>query len=93
MNTSVMTTKIEKDSKSENNEIPVWVKFVTKKSKDVLRAVVAPAVAFLIFLLIWNAGAAQIHTSLGQVPALEPGGLFRLCHHAPPGDSGSFYLR
>lgn len=73
MNTTAMTTKIEGDSelqKSEpqKKEIPVWVSFLLEKSKGALQAVLAPTIAFLIFLLIWNAGAAQIHTSLGQVP-------------------------
>ena len=33
-----------------------------------LRGMIAPAVAFLFFLMIWSAGAPQIKTSLGQVP-------------------------
>ncbi|MDX2465370.1 MAG: ABC transporter permease [Porticoccus sp.] len=41
---------------------------MTDKLKAILQAAVAPIVAFLIFLLLWNAGASQIKTSLGQVP-------------------------
>ena len=33
-----------------------------------LKGLIAPVVAFLIFLVIWNAAASQIKTSLGQVP-------------------------
>lgn len=68
MNTSVMTTKIDNDPESKNQEIPAWAGYVIEKLRGVVKAVVAPTAAFLVFLLLWSAGASQIHTSLGQVP-------------------------
>jgi len=68
MNTDVMTTKTGSDSESPHREIPVWLSYLIETAKNMLLAAVAPLVAFLIFLFIWHAGAAQIHTSLGQVP-------------------------
>jgi nitrate/nitrite transport system permease protein len=46
----------------------VWLKIVGDKFKALARALVAPLVAFVVFLLLWSAGASQVKTSLGQVP-------------------------
>lgn len=47
---------------------PRWVIAAGAMTKNAARAAIAPLVAFLVFLAIWDAGAAQIKTSLGQVP-------------------------
>ena len=59
---------VSPDHLSEKKETPLWLSFLMDKLKGLSQAVVAPTVAFLIFLLLWNAGASQIKTSLGQVP-------------------------
>jgi nitrate/nitrite transport system permease protein len=83
MNTTTIDTKVDGDDSSPGTlspdtllsntlspgkEIPAWLGFVMEKLKGGLQATVAPTVAFLIFLLLWSAGASQIKTSLGQVP-------------------------
>jgi nitrate/nitrite transport system permease protein len=37
-------------------------------SQDLVRSTLLPAIAFIIFLMLWNGAAARIETSLGQVP-------------------------
>ena len=68
MNSSVANTTVAGEKDSPEKEWQKWLSFLTEKLKKSVQAVGAPLVAFLIFLLLWNAGAAQIKTSLGQVP-------------------------
>lgn len=39
-----------------------------ERAKGVMQAVIAPGLAFIVFLLIWAVSAAQVETSLGVVP-------------------------
>lgn len=67
MNTTVMTMK---EDQVANNKTMLFVKLapLVELSKSFVTLSVAPVVAFLVFLVIWNAAASQIKTSLGQVP-------------------------
>jgi nitrate/nitrite transport system permease protein len=66
MSEAIMNSKIEDVPSSQ--ESSAWVSVLREKSKKFLQATVAPTIAFLVFLLLWDAGAAQVKTSLGQVP-------------------------
>lgn len=67
MNTTVMTMK---EDQVANNKTMLFAKLapLVELSKSFVKLSVAPVVAFLVFLVIWNAAASQIKTSLGQVP-------------------------
>ena len=65
MNTSAIDAGMKHDVK---HALPGWLSAAGDKIKGAARAAIAPLVAFLIFLVIWDIGAAQIKTSLGQVP-------------------------
>jgi nitrate/nitrite transport system permease protein len=45
-----------------------WLSIAGDTIKGAVRAAVAPLVAFLIFLAVWDFGASQVQTSLGQLP-------------------------
>jgi nitrate/nitrite transport system permease protein len=45
-----------------------WLSIAGDAIKGAARAAVAPLVAFLIFLAVWDFGASQVQTSLGQLP-------------------------
>ena len=70
MNATVISEEIKGDEVSlkPTKERPVWLAFFLEKVKVIMQGAVAPIAAFLIFLFLWNIGAAQIKTSLGQVP-------------------------
>jgi nitrate/nitrite transport system permease protein len=61
MNTSAIEAKAKQG-------IPGWLFIAGDAIKGAARATVAPLVAFLIFLAIWDFGASQVQTSLGQLP-------------------------
>ena len=69
MNTTVMNVEESQSIGSTEgvNQFP-WLVKVGEFVKSTLRGLIAPTVAFLVFLMIWDAGASQIKTSLGQVP-------------------------
>ncbi len=61
-----MTTKVASLSEQA---LPMAVMFKwLEKPGVLLRSLVAPVVAFLLFLMIWSAAAQRIETSLGVVP-------------------------
>lgn len=68
MNSTVIHGKIDGERVSPGNKVLQGLGFLAVRLKQVLRGLLAPLVAFVIFLVLWNAGAAQINTSLGQVP-------------------------
>jgi nitrate/nitrite transport system permease protein len=68
MNTTVMSEEIKGDTVTYKKQSPAWLVNLKGSFKGGMQAVVAPMVAFLVFLFLWNMGAAQIKTSLGQVP-------------------------
>lgn len=69
MNTTVISVDQSSGIETDKNVFSL-TKFapVLEIAKDILKGSIAPVVAFLVFLLIWNAAALQIKTSLGQVP-------------------------
>ena len=68
MNSTVMHEKIDAERVAPGNKVLQGLGFLAVSLKQLLRGLLAPLVAFVIFLVLWNAGAAQINTSLGQVP-------------------------
>ena len=68
MNATVINGKVGSEDLTPKNDALKWAGFVKEKLTQVMRSMVAPTIAFLIFLLLWDAGASQIKTSLGQVP-------------------------
>lgn len=69
MNTTVMNVKESQGNGADEGSTPFpWLTTLSKLTSSTLRGLIAPVIAFLVFLMIWNAGASQIKTSLGQVP-------------------------
>ena len=69
MNTTIMNVKENRDDGSRGGiTLFPWLVSAGCMVKHVLRSLIAPIIAFLIFLMIWSAAASQIKTSLGQVP-------------------------
>lgn len=68
MNTTVVSEKLQSEQVPPGSNMPEWMLLVLDKSKGLMQSMVAPTVAFLVFLLLWDMGASQIKTSLGQVP-------------------------
>lgn len=61
MNTRVATL-------ADNRFIPAALLSVFEKPGAILRGLVAPVLAFVVFLFIWDGAASRIETSLGVVP-------------------------
>lgn len=68
MNTAEISEEIKGERVSLERRMPDSLVWLRSRLKGVLQATVAPVVAFVLFLLLWNVGAAQIETSLGQLP-------------------------
>jgi len=69
MNTTAMSMKEKVGDDMAKNTLS-FAMFLPSPGviKVFLKNLLVPVVAFVVFLLIWNAAASQIKTSLGQVP-------------------------
>ncbi|BCE00747.1 ABC transporter permease [Marinicellulosiphila megalodicopiae] len=52
----------------KKQRIADWFKALDRNTPSIIKAILAPCIGILIFLLVWSAAASNINTSLGKFP-------------------------